>query len=247
MPLSTESIIHYTSKYEYLTSIIKEGFRIKYCAEEIALDNGTSKSAHPMLSFCDIPLSASKEHFEKYGNYGIGLSKKWAKKTGINPVIYIDKDSLIAETLLKFFRERRKLTKSNLTKEQRNDILRIRSYMKNYSGDLRRKNGDVLKDYKFFDEREWRLIPTRDQINGAKFSIHLKDYNKDRDAYNDRLKDCRIPFGISDISYIIVNEESEVKSMINFLTETFPEEYQNGELMYVFTKICTIKQIVEDY
>jgi len=247
MAISTETIIHYTNKFENLTSIIHEGFRIKYCAEEIELGNGTSKSAHPMLSFCDIPLSSSTEHFQKYGNYGIGLSKKWAKRNGINPVIYIEKDSLIAETLLRFIKERRKLKESNLTMTQRNDVLRIRSYMKNYTGNVRRRNGDIIENYKYFDECEWRLIPKKEQINSAKFSIHLKDYNKDRDFYNNKLKDCRITFDLSDISYIIVNDEHEVKKMIHFLTEHFPVEFENRELSYLFTKICTTKQIAEDY
>ncbi len=247
MAISTESIIHYTTKFEYLTSIIKEGFRIKYCAEEIELRDGTSKSAHPMLSFCDIPLSSSKEHFEKYGYYGIGLSKVWARKTGINPVIYIDKDSLIAETLLRFIEERRKSVDSNLTKEQRNDILRIRSYMKNYSGDLRRRKGEIIKNYKFFDEREWRLIPRKEQINNAKFSIHMKDYIKDRDSYNNKLKDCRIEFDLLDISYIIVKNESDVNRMITFLTNTFSDKLKSNKLSYLFTKICTTKQIKQDY
>lgn len=31
MAISTNSIIHYTSSYSVLTSILKEGLRIKYC------------------------------------------------------------------------------------------------------------------------------------------------------------------------------------------------------------------------
>jgi hypothetical protein len=247
MGISTESIIHYTNEFEYLTSIIKEGFRIKYCAEEIKLADGASRSAHPMLSFCDIPLSTSKDHFGKYGYYGIGLTKSWAKDVGINPVIYIDKESLIAETLLSFIKERRRKTDSNLTKDQRNDILRIRSYMKNYSGDLKRNGKEIIKNYKFFDEREWRLIPEKSQINNEKFSIQLKDYNKDRKFYNQKLEGCRIKFKLSDISYIIVKTEEDVKKMITFLTSTFKNEFEKDELSYLFTKICTTKQINEDY
>jgi len=100
MAISTNSIIHYTRKYDTITSVLQEGFRIKYCAEALKLGNDKfSKTAHQMISFCDIPLSNSKQHFSAYGRYGIGLSKDWAKRNGVNPVIYIDKNSLIAESI----------------------------------------------------------------------------------------------------------------------------------------------------
>src|ERR1035437_7420282 len=139
MPLSTNSIIHYTDSYEKLESILKEGFAIKYCSEKLLLNpRVTSFAAHPMVSFCDVPLSQAYNHFDAYGNYGIGLSKTWANKMKINPVIYIDKNSLFGEVIGEFIIERRK-TKSNLTVKQKQNILRIKCYAKNYSGYLKRK------------------------------------------------------------------------------------------------------------
>lgn len=87
MAISTNSIIHYTSSYGALTSILKEGFRLKYCLEVLDLGKTKSRAAHPMLSFCDIPLSDSTQHFAVYGRYGIGLSKSWAISNGVNPVM----------------------------------------------------------------------------------------------------------------------------------------------------------------
>lgn len=97
MAISTNSIIHYTNSLDAIKGILKEGFRIKYCSEKIELGNGSSNAAHPMISFCDIPLSDSIQHFDAYGRYGIGLSKKWAIENGVNPVLYIDKKSLVAK------------------------------------------------------------------------------------------------------------------------------------------------------
>lgn len=88
MAISTNSIIHYTSSYKALTGVLKEGFRIKYCLEKLNLGDNYQNAAHPMVSFCDIPLSDSKQHFAAYDQYGIGLSKSWAIENGINPVIY---------------------------------------------------------------------------------------------------------------------------------------------------------------
>lgn len=170
MAISTNSIIHYTDSFPILTSIVKEGFKITYCSEVLKLGSrGASNAAHPMISFCDIPLSDSKQHFDAYGKYGIGLTKQWAKKMGVNPVIYVDRNSLFADVLSELLKERRK-EKTNLTQKQKNEILKIKSYAKNYSGPLKRKSINN-PDYKFYDEREWRLVPNKNQMNNALFSI----------------------------------------------------------------------------
>ncbi len=137
MAISTNSIIHYTSSFDVLTAILKEGFRVKYCAEKLQLKSTSSLAAHPMISFCDIPLSDSTQHFAAYGRYGIGLSKAWAVANGVNPVIYVDKNSLFACCVQELIIERRK-SDSNLTQKQKDEILQIKSYAKNYSGTLER-------------------------------------------------------------------------------------------------------------
>ncbi|NTW33778.1 MAG: hypothetical protein HGB12_14350, partial [Bacteroidetes bacterium] len=158
MAISTNSIIHYTDTFEKLELIIKEGFAIKYCAEELTIQKDLSSlAAHPLVSFCDIPLSQAYRHFDAYGRYGIGLTKLWANKLGINPVLYLDKDSSISKTFGELIKERRN-KESNLTKEQKSKILRIKSFTKNYSGHLKRNSIDD-QNYKFYDEREWRLVP----------------------------------------------------------------------------------------
>ena len=149
MSISTNSIIHYTNSLDNLIGILQEGFKIKYCSERLNLGKSRySSAAHPMISFCDIPLSASIQHFEAYGKYGIGLSKKWAFEIGINPVLYIDENSLFAENLYELIKERRN-EKTNLTLKQKKEILHIKSYAKNYSGSFTRKN-KIYKNYKFF-------------------------------------------------------------------------------------------------
>lgn len=246
MAISTNSIIHYTDTFEILTSILDEGFRIKYCSEKIKLGTaGTSNAAHPMLSFCDIPLSDSEQHFDAYGKYGIGLSKKWAISMGINPVLYIDKNSLFATTLHELIKERRKST-TNLTPKQQSEILQIKSYAKNYSGLLKRREVNN-PNYRFYDEREWRLVPKKEDINNAQFSLSLNVYEKDKDKYNDVMKGCRFEFSSKDISYIIVESTEEIPKMINFLREKYSDRCTAKELDILFSKICSTEQIIEDY
>lgn len=131
-----------------------------------------------MISFCDIPLSDSEQHFDAYGKYGIGLTKNWAVRNGVNPVLYIDHNSLFAKSLYKLIKERRKKG-TNITLNQSNQILQIKAYAKNYSGHLKRKLVDN-PNYKFYDEREWRLVPDATQINNANFSLDLSILKKTR-------------------------------------------------------------------
>ena len=245
MAISTNSIIHYTNSIEILKKILEEGFMIKYCAEKLSLGDGTSEAAHPMISFCDIPLSDSSQHFSAYGKYGIGLSKQWAILNGVNPVLYIDKNALFAKSLLELITERRK-TDSNLTAKQKNEILQIKAYVKNYSGILKRLEVNN-KNYKFYDEREWRLVPDKSQMNNASFSISLTDYNKNKDKYNNKIKECRFLFEVKDISYIIVEKTIQIPEMVNFLRNTYSDKCTASELDVLFSKICSTEQIIADY
>ena len=245
MSISTNSIIHYTRSLGALKSIIREGFRVKYCLEEVVLKETVSNAAHPMVSFCDIPLSDSQQHFAAYGKYGIGLSKDWARCKGINPVIYIDENSFFSKSIGSFLKERRDKKNTNLTKEQRDEILRLKSYAKNYSGKL--KISGKERDYKFYDEREWRLVPDSSMLNGNNFSIPSSDYKKNKDLYNSKLSDIRVKFSPEDISYIIVKKTSEIPNVINHLRKSYQKETTAEELDILFSKICSTEQISEDF
>lgn len=245
MAISTNSIIHYTGNFKTLESILKEGFKIKYCAENLILGDGSSKAAHPMISFCDIPLSNSSQHFNAYGKYGIGLTKDWAIRNGVNPVLYIDHNSLFADVLHELIKERRK-NESNLTNDQKNFILQIKSYAKNYSGHLKRKRVDN-PDYKFYDEREWRLVPKMSKMNNALFSVDLSVFEKNKDTWNNKISDVRITFESNDISYVIVQKTSEIPKVINFLRNNYSVKCNAQELDILFSKICSTEQIVADF
>ena len=246
MAISTNSIIHYTDSFEKIALILQEGFRIKYCAEILKLGKkGQSKAAHPMISFCDIPLSDSKQHFDAYGKYGIGLSKKWAMSNGVNPVIYIDNHSLISNSIHELIKESRK-KESNLTRKQKREILQIKSYAKNYTGQLKRGNVNN-PNYKYYDERAWLLEPSKDALNNARFSILLSAYLKNKEKYNNKIAKCRLSFKAKDISYIIVDKTTEIHEMIKFLRKKYSDKCTANELDVLFSKICSTEQIIADY
>ena len=160
-------------------------------------------------------------------------------------MIYFDKNSLFENSTYELIKERRKKN-SNLTHEQKQFILQIKSYAKNYSGPFKRRNIDN-SNYKFYDEREWRLVPKREEMNNALFSINLSDYLKDKDKYNSKIYDCRFTFKAMDISYIILEKTTEIPKMINFLRGKYADKCTANELDILFSKICSTEQIIADY
>src|ERR1017187_10890632 len=57
--------------------------------------------ALPMTCFCDIPLSQIADHISFYGDYGIGMSKKWGLTKGLNPILYVNKGSSTYKSMVK--------------------------------------------------------------------------------------------------------------------------------------------------
>lgn len=246
MAISTNSIIHYTDTFEKLSGIIKEGFKIKYCLENLHLvGKKGSFAAHPMICFCDIPLSHSYEHCKLYGCYGIGLTKDWAAGKGINPVLYISPDSHVAKAINSLLTDRRKVS-SNLDEKQKSEIIKIKCFAKNYRGQVKR-NGKTINNYIYYDEREWRFVPTKDEIDKRSLSVSASNYRADKEKYNNPLSKFRFTFKADDISYIIVEKTSEIPEMIKVLRAKYDRELSIREMDILLSKICSTEQIIRDY
>ena len=83
MPLSSNSIFHFTKEKASLKGILEDNFKIHYRGESVTLGDQRRVFYVPMVSFCDIPLSEIKKHIANYGAYGIGLTKEWAMRNGL--------------------------------------------------------------------------------------------------------------------------------------------------------------------
>jgi Putative abortive phage resistance protein AbiGi, antitoxin len=99
MLVSADTLFHFTDSYEKLESILINKFQITYCHEKYTLNYQTHDSYYPIVSFCDLPLSLAKGQIDKYGSYAIGLTKDWAIINKLNPVIYIESNSLVANDI----------------------------------------------------------------------------------------------------------------------------------------------------
>lgn len=99
------SLFHFTESIEVLKSILQNGFRFSYSFEEhYMFDRHSNRTieiiggAIPMICFCDIPLTRTKDHVDLYGRYFIGLNKEFMQNafdSFLNPVIYYNSPELL--------------------------------------------------------------------------------------------------------------------------------------------------------
>lgn len=247
MGLSSNTLIHLTLEKDALIGIIKEGFKIKYCYENLKTLKGSVTAAFPMVSFSDIPLSELGYHIDSYGSYGIGLKKEWAKKNGLNPVLYFDNKSTIGGTIRKDFADiYGKAHKGELDKSLVKTIFEILSYSKNYEGTLNTKK-ITREHYRFSDEREWRFVPDEKMLNGADSYIGKKIYDSDEEKKlaNSKLEELRLTFEPDDINYVFVEKESEIEEIIGILRSSNSSKPHNS-VERLLTRILTTEQIKTD-
>jgi hypothetical protein len=248
MGLSPSTLFHLTNK-KALKEILKDNFKVKYCLEEIEHQDNPVELAIPMVSFCDIKISEIKDHIEKYGYYGIGLSKEWAIKKNLNPVIYMNNNSTLCRDFITAIREYRLNDEDEgFDWEQYFKLSNIIRYTKKYEGDLKR-NGEKLTNYRFADEREWRYVPEMKSNNGFKHWLRKHEYDtpEKKEAANRKLTNERLYFNANQILYIMVKKESEINEIINHIRDVKGMNYTMGEIDRLTTRILSCERILNDF
>lgn len=255
MAVCTNSVIHYTkgsddlSGIDVLKKILREGFIPKCCKEMILKGDEKIVMNISEVSFCDIPLSQISDHVSAYGPYAIGLTKDWARLKGLNPVIYITKDSIIQGALIDILQTTKSIVEAvpslgayglNFLHSAKVNL----SFFKYESAPLYRKGELIEENYLYYKEREWRYV-----VNPIEFEegiIWEEPITKIQER-NERLKDSRyrLGFQIEDISYIIVEKESEIPDMVSFVKELYKDE--SAEVDILLTKITSMERIKSDY
>ncbi|MDQ8011537.1 MAG: abortive infection system antitoxin AbiGi family protein [Flavobacterium nitrogenifigens] len=254
MAISTNSIIHYTKSLDTLLQILKNGFSLKYCKEVFYWKNKTLRYAYPMICFCDIPLSEVKKHLESYGHYGIGLKKDWAVEKGLNPVLYLERESFLSESIMQQIDRLHKDKIESLSNPEkkidevwRQELITLCSHIKNYDGDLV-IDGKLISNYRFYDEREWRYIPSPSNLKGNKRAVLETEYVSDKSKYNNEVGKLKLEFNIAeDITYIIVKEDEDIHKALDFISLNFKKTLSAAELEILMTKIISTKQIIHDF
>jgi hypothetical protein len=250
--LSANTLFHFTSSINNLISIIVNDFYPRYSLEFYSEFLEEHKNiAIPMVSFCDIPLSQIKNHSEIYGNYALGLSKQWGIKNSVSPVIYVYKNSKISELYQKIENDLLLNEDANIDSESRVLITEIYGYLKSYDGELWRDGKRIQNKVRFYDEREWRYIPSFDLLVGNRIKRGLTfEVYKDkrlRDEENKLMEKNRLCFTPNDIKYVIVDKEYQVSDMLDMITKIKGNKYNYNDVNLLTTRIISMDKIIDDF
>lgn len=246
MAISSNSIIHFTATKEALQGILSENFRLKYCKESIDWMGTTSVIHVPMVSFCDIPLSQVKSHIDSYGAYGIGLTREWAVRSRLNPVLYVEANSFLSESYKRSLQRIGTHGTHGHTNEWKL-LSNISRYMKNYEGTLKRVGRESIENYRFSDEREWRYVPPISDDHEMLYTASQFSDLPTKQLAEKSIEGKRLAFSPNDIKYIILRQENEIDGFIRFLEDVKGAGYTLFEVRRLLTRILTADQIRSDF
>ncbi|MCJ7647257.1 MAG: abortive infection system antitoxin AbiGi family protein [Candidatus Lokiarchaeota archaeon] len=236
MPVSSNTLFHFTNSINNIDRILTNDFIPHFSLEKIIVGNFMFEFAFPMVCFCDIPLSQIKNHIERYGQYGIGLSKEWGVNNKLNPALYIERNS----DLSSYLEEVVKLIAGAPKKSEEAvgaPVLQLVKHLKQY------ESGDFPENYRFYDEREWRYVPQIKEImDKGSFLKYRHDNGRTK-----RLDGVKLRFVPDDITYLIINDESEIEQMINKLRYIKSSKYDDKTIEKLISRIITVEQIMEDF
>lgn len=275
MILSSNTLFHFTNNIGVLKSILENNFYPRCCVEDLSFlmpnyRGDDAKVGIPMVCFCDIPLSKINSHLIDYGYYGIGLTKQWGIECGINPIHYIQEETLAHKNIVNL---EKSLANIIDDVDTINNYLRFRYKDKNIKcisdkikGNMFKYFGEFagfLKEYKginnknreeekiFYDEREWRFIPPiiDNSIDGNTYRLTGKDCLNDdkKNCLNKTLQKYKLEFKATNVKYLIIKNDEELSDLIDHINGLSDERFSKYEKKILMTKIITVDNIKQDF
>lgn len=223
--IQADTLFTFMNCLDYLIQIINTSMvSPRYCVEDISYLKlrKIKKIAYPMKCFCDINLHKMNEHLQWYGYYGLAFSKEWGMKNQIQPIQYINPDSELRADFTNAFQA---ALDANLKKEP-SSFKKLKSYLfhemmyyKPYEGKIKNRNTEKIETKCFTDECEWRFIPNV-KNTGYKLAYFQDNILNDgliEDISNSMIgnKDVSLCFDYSDIKYIIIKDNEDLKHLTN--------------------------------
>lgn len=261
--ISANTLFHFTKSVENLESILKNNFYPRLCYENFMgtilnapPDIIELEKAIPMVCFCDLPLSQITKHTETYGEYALGLSKEWAIKNKINPVLYAYPNSDFSEIIKNLLINLPPPNKfENLTLKKNdfnNQLMSAIQYVKPYEGNIR-ENGKITdKKIRYYDEREWRFIPKFSEKRSVPMMLR-RGGEDEKEAFIkvnneiENLDKLHLSFEPNDIKLIVVKSEAEILSMVDKVIQLKRDKFSYSDVQILTTRITSLETISENY
>lgn len=248
--LYPSTLFHFTNQ-EGLFGILERNFRLSYSRERIRGPQSERELAVPMVSFCDLRLSELFQHMSKYGEYGIGLSKAWAYRSGLNPVFYMSSGCPATDRLLgainglfQVLESQQDLESYRMAREPYNDVMNLLRYVKNYEGTLARRH-KTFEDYRFADEREWRYVPPWADCRYPILNVSHLNTREGKAQANQWVAELHLDFEPEDIKYIVVRFDRQRLGMLEHLKRV-KMRFADDDVRRLSSRILTADQIRDD-
>lgn len=239
---SANTLFRFFRDIDYLLNSIEKNAMIpRYYIENVEyLKIDMNQIAYPMICFCDITIHRLGEHMDFYGKYGIAFSKKWGILKGIQPLQYINKNSILRQDFSEAF-------KTSIEEEKEdpatNFLLTQMYYMKPIEGTMPRDGRNINKN--FTDECEWRYIPNVSVIdlpqvvtenNIASIDVLNKTMSEKNNVW--------LKFDFDDIKYIILQNNQDFEKLNEYLDRCIANELIRRKLI---SKIIIWDEAKEDF
>lgn len=234
MKPKSDNLFHFTGSIDILKLILKNGVYPRYCLEDLGWFGLKSFKhvAYPMSCFCDIPLSRISDHTNFYGMYGLGFTKEWGLKSGLNPVIYLTESGSVAEVFKFYFNLP---NPSNVNQNDMDEkLLTLLSHVKPINGTMYIGGKPVSKD--FYQENEWRYVPKVDNL------IVPEDFNKEKDEANEKIEVHKLEFTPQDIKYIFVKSDSDIPGLVDYIYENLGS-FPHNDLKILLSRIISLETL----
>lgn len=139
---------------------------------------------------------------------------------------------------------------NELVEDLKKKISTFFRYVKPYSGKCFREGEYLPNDVEFYNEKEWRFVPDNDLLMtaGLKDTYDRKYLTEQKYKRAIRLKcnKIRLKFSPKDVRFIIVNKESEIPSLIEFIDSVEFHGSSTKAIQILKTKIISLEQVLED-
>jgi len=239
--IQADTLFTFTNQLEWLINSLKSAMLSpRYCEENISYlkIKGIKRMAYPMKCFCDINMHMLNEHLEWYGYYGLAFSKEWGMNNKIQPVQYINPDSLLRKDFSTAFYSalKEKATKQSISHQKLKDyILHEMMYYKPYSGKIKNRLTGISKKKCFTDECEWRFIPDVSSIEYQPviFDEDILNAGTLVDISNsmDGIANISIKYDYTDIKYIIVKTIDDFERLAEAVVNLKLQQKKEHELI----------------
>lgn len=240
----SSSLFHFTKSRETLQLILKNGFWPRYCLEDLNWlpDSGELFVAFPMVCFCDIPLSRIEEHVGFYGNYGVGMTKDWAKKNGLNPVQYFAGENSFTTAFKNLINEVDHLNSDRVDLFKEN-FRHVNSFIKPCEGRMIFGKEFIEKD--FYQESEWRYAPRGESV--APYLTHSDFQNSEtlQEHNNKTRESAMLKISPQDIRYIFVRSDADIPPLVNFIQAEL-DSFPSSEVKILLSRITSLESISGD-